>query len=116
MLASLELEAIGHNTYQYVRLWTGVMRESGLKNLAEATFGKPSDFARWGVWEIIDGREKPVYGKTDYSRANSKGSRGVRIFYALESGKHYLVKAPESWGSTDVYRCRVTNDGTIVRE
>lgn len=115
MLASLELEAIGHNTVQTMRLWTGVMREGGLGNLAEATFGKPFDFARWGVWEITDKGEKPVYGKTDYSKANSKGSRGVRIFYALESGKRYHVKSPESWGSTDDYTCRVTNDGRIVR-
>lgn len=77
-------------------------------------FGGPSDFQRWGVWDLGTGRE--VYGHTDYSKANSKGSRGVRIYYTLESGRRYRVRAPQSWKSTEEYICYVTEEGNIIRE
>ena len=40
-------------------------------------------------------------GSTDYSRANSKGSRGVYLWYWLEEGKLYDVYSFVSWGRAD---------------
>lgn len=92
------------------------MREVGLGTVCKAALGSPSDFARWGVWEIGDQGERLIYGRTDYSQANSKGSRGVRIWYTLESGKRYRIRSPRSWKSTDEYICHVTEQCDVVRE
>lgn len=118
MRASLVIEAIGHSTVQMMRVWKGALSEAGLGRAAHAALGDPLDFARWGVCEV-DGtgrKVRQVFGRTDYSQANRKGSRGVRIWYALESGKRYKVRAPESWSATDEYFCRITEAGDIVRE
>lgn len=55
-----------------------------------------------------------VDGCRDYSRANSKGSRGIYITYFLEEGPVYEISAPQTWGSTDRYFARVI-DGAIER-
>ena len=115
MMASLKIEAIGHHDYTRMRLWCGVLYESGLKNCAKM-LGQPSDFKRWGVWEIDGTKQREIYGRTDYKKANRNGSRGVIIWYQLEGGKRYLVKSPTSWKNTDEYICHVEQDGTIVRE
>ena len=118
MRASLAIEAIGHSTIQMMRVWRGVLSEAGMGHAARAVLGDPSDFARWGVYEV-DARGKPmrqVWGRTDYSRANSKGSRGVVVWYALESGKRYFVRSPQSWKNSDEYFCYVNDSGEIVRE
>jgi hypothetical protein len=112
MKTSLVLEAIGHGKAQRMRLYRGIMREAGLVNAENVLLGDWSN--RWGVWDVNTGRE--VYGRTDYSQANSNGSRGVRIWYALDSGKRYRVRAPQSWKATDEYICHVTEAGDIVRE
>lgn len=54
-----------------------------------------------------------VRGQKDYSQANSVGSRGVYIYYALPSGI-YEVNAPLSWTKTDRYYCRVVGQ-TLTR-
>lgn len=43
-----------------------------------------------------------VRGATDYSRANSVRSRGVRTFYALPDGL-YEINSPETWKRTERY-------------
>jgi hypothetical protein len=48
----------------------------------------------------------------DYSRANSTGSRGVYLCYALPPGV-YQVKQFLSWRSCRRYFCRVEPDGTL---
>ena len=112
MKASLVIEAIGHGEQQRLLLYRGIMREAGIKRAGDALLGDLRK--RWGVWDVQTGRE--CYGRTDYSRSNSKGSRGVRIWYTMESGRRYRVLSPQSWKSIDEYICHVTEDGNIVRE
>lgn len=114
MKASIAIEAIGHGEAQRLRLYRGIMREAGLGRASNALLGDMISLRRWGVWDADTGRA--VCGRADYGRANSKGSRGVRIWYTLESGRRYRVRSPESWTSTDEYHCHVTADGTIERE
>ena len=118
MKASLRIEAIGHDTVARMRLMGSVFEEAGAGDIASVVFGDPLDYARWGVVEVDDngavvGRPN---GRTDYSNANSKGSRGVYIWYVLESGRRYFVCAPESWRAVDEYYCRVSDNGEIIRE
>lgn len=118
MLASLSVEAIGHCEIQKIRLWSGITREIGLGGAFESAIGSPSDFERWGCWEVdaIGNIVSIVRGRTDYSHANSKGSRGVKMWYTLKSGRRYKVKAPQSWKNSDEYFCHVNDSGEIVRE
>ncbi len=51
--------------------------------------------------------------KRDYSRANSKGSRGVYLWYILESDKLYEVNARVSWKNTNRYFVAVDESGGI---
>lgn len=57
-----------------------------------------------------------VRGQRDYSRANSKGTRGVLMHYILESGVLYQIKAPMSWRSSDRYFAVVSPTGDVVRK
>lgn len=112
MKASLVLEAIGHGESQRIRLYRAVMREAGLGRVGDELLGGLSN--RWGVWDADTGSE--IYGRTDYSQSNSKGSRGVRIWYTLQSGKRYRVRDPKSWTRSEEYCCHVTAQGDIERE
>lgn len=56
-----------------------------------------------------------LHGKKDYTRSNSKGSRGIYWLYLLEAGRIYEVSAPLSWKRHDRYFCWVLPDGTIER-
>lgn len=62
-----------------------------------------------------DGRGRFVgaylWGRRDYSRANSVGSRGVVVHYELERGPIYRVSAPVSWRRDDRYWLRIDELG-----
>lgn len=116
MKASLAIEAIGHNTAQMMRVWSRIYSSCGVSG--KKVIGSLRGYIRWGVEEIdTEGNHiQWLRGRTDYSRANSKGSRGVYIWYVLESGHRYRVHAPQSWNSTEVYICTVDEEGNIVKE
>lgn len=116
MKAILEIEAIGDGNDQQIKLYSRVA------NLAAPGLGGYFKCpASYFVAQII-GRD-PKYkwsriflrGKKDYSRSNSKGTRGVYIYYELESGSVYDVKKPVSWKNTDRFFCFVDDDGNINR-
>lgn len=52
--------------------------------------------------------------KIDYSRANSKATRGVYYCWTLESGQIYETSYPVSWKRTERKFLTVTDDGEIV--
>lgn len=56
-----------------------------------------------------------LQGDTDYTRANSVGSRGVHKYYHLRSGRIYEVAERLTWKRTIQYFCRVDDQGEIVR-
>jgi hypothetical protein len=119
MKASLKIEAIGDNTYQYMKLWTGILN-SGMPGLGDLLAGDAPKSACW-VAQIVGFDPKYKYarqfvkGKKDYAHSNSKGSRGVFIHYLLESGYVYEVLSPATWKRNDRYFCAVTDDGEIQR-
>jgi len=51
----------------------------------------------------------------DYSRANSKGTRGIYSWYLLESGSFYEVYLPLNWSKNERYFCKVMDDGKIIK-
>jgi len=115
MLGVLRLEAIGEAGYACLRLLHGRVRDTFTCDLADALVGDIRE--RWGVWEM-DGAGhiyRAIYGRKDYTQSNSKGTRGIYVYYTLPPGR-YLVHAPESWSRTDKYICTVTVEGEVVRE
>jgi len=112
MKASLKIEAIGDNVDQEMRLWRNIINMSA-PGLGDITIGKPI-YSYW-VAQISGHDPKYKYarqfirGKKDYTLANSKGSRGVFIYYLLESGFVYEVKS-----SKRRYFCVVDEEGNII--
>ena len=51
----------------------------------------------------------------DYKNANSNGSRGVNLWFVLESDKLYEVYGFSSWKKSFNYFCAVTETGDIYR-
>lgn len=109
MKATFSLEFFGANTASiyngYSRMLDMVQPGLGLK-----TFG-PMATGPW-VAEVTGRHPKYKFERiflrpnTDYSKANSKGSRGVYRWFVLESGKLYEVKCRASftgraWVETD---------------
>lgn len=116
MKATLSLEFIGANT---VATMNGLARmlDAVQPGLGSKTFGSPIS----GPWvaEITGRHPKLKYERTflrpstDYSKANSKGSRGVYRWFVLESDKLYQVHAHTSWKNSGRYFCSVTEAGDI---
>lgn len=104
MKATLSLEYIGGNTWDVLRRF-------------EPGSDWPGPFVKKAVAQKQDGTPffEVIYGKRDYSKANSKGSRGVYVWYILESGWLYYVKEPRSWKSVDFYWCAVTENGDVYK-
>lgn len=116
MKAYLEIELKWDNTRQLMKLWDNIMymgvSKHGVPKKYAETF-KPMPSTGW-IAEIIGFDPKFKYQrdfvkfKKDYSRANSKGSRGVYAVYILESGKIYDIK-----DNKFRYFAIVENDGNI---
>lgn len=118
MKAFLELELFGEDIRQLNKLCTNIANEA-LPGLGDMVFGgMPS--SGW-VAEIIGFDKKYKYqryflkAKKDYSRGNSRGSRGIYAEYILESGRIYQVKEQTSWKNSEKYFCIVTEDGEIIK-
>jgi hypothetical protein len=118
MKAHLSFEIIGDGQYQEIRFFKNIMNEmmQGMGNVFFAGFKRDYFVAE------INGIDKKfgfsrvfINGKKDYSETNSKGSRGVKAIYILESGKIYEVKHKVSWKSFDRYFCIVADEGEIKK-
>jgi len=118
MKAVLEIELFGEDTRQMLRTWNN-LTNSLVPGLGDATFGSLSP-SGW-VAEIRGTDAKYKYArqflkrKIDYSRSNSKGSRGIYAEYLLDSNSIYEVKQQTSWKNSSRYFCTVNQDGDIVK-
>ena len=100
--ASLKLECIGDNSTSGKTLF--VPRLPRRQWVAEIIgFSLEYNFTR-----------KFIYGRKDYSNANSVGSRGVYEYFILEQDKFYEVSAPLSWKNSYRYFCTVDDQGKII--
>lgn len=117
MKAIKEIELFGEDTRALSKFYTGVIND-GMPGLGDMVIGSipPSGW----VAEIAGTDPKYKYvrcflkPKKDYSRANSKGSRGVYAEYVLESGRMYEVKEQVSNKRTIRYFCTVDGDGNVI--
>lgn len=117
MKATLKVEAIGDNTFQYMRLWTGILND-GAPGLGDMLGAPKPDY-----WVAMIVGTDPKFGysrqflkaKKDYKKSNNKGSRGIFLWFILESGYVYEVSAPKNWKRKERYFCTVTDDGEIQK-
>jgi hypothetical protein len=114
----IELELFGEDIRKLSRFYTNIANEI-LPGMGGMFIGNmpPSGW----VAEIIGFDPQYKYArrflkcKKDYSRSNSKGSRGIYGEYILESGHIYEVKKQTSWKSAERYYCIVNEDGSIIK-
>lgn len=131
MKASLGIEAIGYETYQKSKALQAAIA-NGRANPAELhrtladmrrSFQRPAPgdgvSRPWWVARITGASSRRgwhyeyLQPSVDYTNANSVGTRGVMLYFILESGQVYHVQHTPSWGRTAQYFCRVTQDGDI---
>ena len=111
-LAVIKLEFIAENYFAYQREIT----KSGAQSPSAERYGDYLGRNKSRSWvarivgedEQFGLKREFIRGQIDYSRANSVGSRGVFIFYALKPGI-YEVNARESWNKVRRYFIRVEN-------
>lgn len=115
MKATLKLEAIGHD--MCVR-FGGMKKTLRMFGAGDLLGDIPGPRHPWvakitGLWPSGKFQREFLRGSNDYSEANSKGSRGVFVWYTLESGNYYDVYELISWKNDDRYYCTVTQEGDI---
>lgn len=119
MKATLSLELFGDNLRQQLKLYSSAIDDAFGDNTGSVTIGNvpPSSW----VAEITGFHVKYKYErkflryKKDYTKSNSKGSRGIFVWYILESGRYYEVKAKTSWRNEERYFCKVNSQGDVIK-
>ena len=116
MKASLIIEMIGDNNYQY-GIYANSMTSMATGERCDLfTIPKRSWCARIiGVHPKYRWEREFLKGMKDYSGSNSKGSRGITCTYILESWNVYEIKAAISWRSEERYFCFVDGHGEIKK-
>lgn len=120
MKATLALEYIGEGHDARAVLF-GRISDMVQPGLGRAVLGGSGRTRMPWVAEIT-GRD-PKFGlrreflRANWQRksANSEHTRGVYLWFVLESGRLYEVSAPVSWRKRDRYFCRVADTGNIFR-
>jgi len=119
MKATLSLEYIGESCDARLILESMKLDYAFGGNFGKAVIGNTKARRPW-VAEIVDKSDKFGFdrrflkGKIQYAGSNSTGSRGVELWFILESEHLYEVKRYTSWKSSERYFCTVTPSGGIA--
>ena len=110
LYASLGIEAIGDDWDQQQREFRRMSQGHPAGALLAQAMGETRGPRAWvarltGLHPTYGFTREFLRGQRDYSRANSKGSRGVYLYYALPPGL-YEVSEPLSWKQTRRYFVR----------
>lgn len=111
MKAALALEYIGEGHDAKARLFSAIAGQAcpEWSGLLRAPSRRP-----W-VAEINGNTRSFLRANWQRKRANSTHTRGVELWFVLESGRLYEVCAYLSWRSKDRYFCTVNAAGDIRR-
>ena len=119
MKSTLSLEYIGEAQDARLSLYSKMIDHVSV-GLGDQVIGKKGLRKPW-VAEITGTDPKYGFqraflkGNWQRKRSNSTGSRGVEIWFNLESDKLYEVKSSVSWKSIDRYFCIVSETGCIKK-
>jgi hypothetical protein len=116
MKAILRIEAINHEVNREIDMVAGLFYACGLSSV----YGEKPKKKYWAAKIVgIDPKYKFsrefLNPKKDYSKSNSKGSRGIYYTYLLDSKNIYDVSEPVSWKNVDRYFCKVSKEGDIIK-
>lgn len=115
--ATIGVEVINDNDREILGFYSNMFNE-GLDGFGDIVFGGKPSPSFW-VAEIVGFHKKWKYErkflkhKKDYSKSNSKGSRGIYAWYILESGRVYEIKEMTSTRSSYRYFGKVTSSGEV---
>lgn len=114
MKATIGLEHIGANIYNDMRALDETFAALGFRvdMTGEYPYRGPAvaEMYRDGAGDL---HAHWLAGKRDYTRANSKGSRGIKVWYTLEENRLYWVREPRSWRHVAEYYAAVTPEGGV---
>lgn len=113
MKATLALEYLGEGYEARQRFMTGIIREAIGPGPARLFGGLPS--RRPWVAEINPGGRQFLRPNWQRKRANSAHTRGVELWFILESGRLYEACHHVAWRSKERFFCTVSDAGEIVR-
>lgn len=118
MKASLRLEFIGANDFNAIRGAARIINAIA-PGLGDAFVGDMprGPYVAEIAWSVESMRFARRYlpSQRDYSKANSKGSRGVMLCFILESDRLYEVHSRISWRNSETYYAAVSEDGSVYR-
>lgn len=118
MLTMVKIELFNDNLTQHFE-FNKRLANHLFPGVGEIVFGKYQ--SSFFVAEIIGVDYKYTFkrlfinGKKDYSNSNSKGSRGIFMYYFLDSSKIYDIKRQVSWKKTERFYCKFNNNGEVVK-
>lgn len=103
MKAMFEAEAIGWGPSHRAHEWpSGTEHLPWLARITGLS-------ARWGL------EREFLQAKLDYSRANSRGTRGVYYCWPLASGEIYETAYKAAWNRVEREFLKVTDDGRVEK-
>lgn len=116
MKATLEIEFIGADCYSYLNALCNSFDQVE-PGFGDKFIGRPKNkpwvAAVGGYDPQFKHKREFIKPNWDYSRVNSKGSRGVYLWFILESARLYEVFQKTSWKRSRRYFCSVTENGDI---
>ena len=113
MKGTIGLEHIGANVRSAMASLAQFERSAGIHASDELPYSGPAVAEIYRDGDLVCRRF--LDGKRDYSKANSKGSRGIFVWYTLEQDRLYWVRAPQSWHSVETYFAALRLDGSVYR-
>lgn len=119
MKCLFKLEAIGLGNEQEINFYQSLTTEVLGKEISCAAFGKrrASYYVAeiCGFHNIYKYERKFLKGKRDYTLSNSKGTRGIYVYYVLDSNIIYEVRYKTSWKSQQQYFIKTDNIGNYEK-
>ncbi len=118
----LILELFGEDVREIFKIYRGVFSVCG-GEMGEAIFDSALGVPARSSWVAEITGTDPKYGlarsflpcKIDYSKSNSKGSRGLFADFILSQGKIYEVKSQVTQTRFERYFCTVDENGDIIK-
>lgn len=116
MKAALKLEYIGADSADWLNAMCRQLNVAA-PGFGDRFIGRPSP-GPWvaqivGVYPSGKLQRTFLHSNRDYTAANSKGSRGVYLWFTLETDKLYEVHARVSWQKSNRFFVAVTENGEV---
>lgn len=111
MKAVIKIEAIGENTYRQFDYYN-ILRLNKMLGLPNRSYWVAQIL---GFHLKYHYERKFLHPKVNYRKSNGVGSRGIHLWYTLESGNLYEIKRPLSWQRFERFFFTVTETGEIEK-